>query len=64
MKKYLITALLFPLLIHAQYSIKGTFSPAENYEWLLLYKVLPEYSSYIDRASIDKTVNTLGKCGI
>ncbi len=57
MKKYLITALLFPLLIHAQYSIKGTFSPAENYEWLLLYKVLPEYSSYIDRASIDKTGN-------
>ena len=36
----------------AQYTIKGTFSPADDYNYALLYKVTPERNIYVSNAEI------------
>lgn len=36
----------------AQYSIKGTFSPADEFNYALLYKITPETNEYVSNAEI------------
>ncbi len=36
----------------AQYSIKGTFSPSDQYNYALLYKITPETNVYVNNAEI------------
>ncbi|GHC43198.1 TlpA family protein disulfide reductase [Ulvibacter litoralis] len=53
-RKILFTALLFPLFATAQHTIKGTFSPAEDFKWAILYKVSPTNSLYTTNTEVDK----------
>lgn len=55
--KLLFTFLFFPLMLLSQQSIKGTFSPASDYEWVLLYKILPTHSDYVADAKLDDQGN-------
>ena len=41
-------------MLLAQHTIKGTFSPAEDYNFALLYKVTPTISEYVSNAEIQK----------
>ncbi len=52
-KKLLLLFVLLPILIIAQNSIKGTFSPAKDYEWAILYKVTPTTSIYVQNTTVD-----------
>lgn len=52
MKRLFLITLLLPSLLLAQYSIKGTFSPAKDYNFALLYKVNPTISDYVTNAAI------------
>ncbi|MBT8305155.1 MAG: TlpA family protein disulfide reductase [Bacteroidia bacterium] len=52
-KKILLLILLLPVLLVAQHSIKGEFSPARSYEWAILYKVSPTTSIYVQRSTVD-----------
>lgn len=51
-----IVALLIvlPNLLLAQHTIKGVFTPAKDYEVVLLYKVTPKISDYVTNATIEK----------
>ena len=53
-KKIVIAMLLMPMLVLAQHTIKGNFSPASDYEFAILYKVLPTTSMYIANTQIDE----------
>ena len=52
MKRLLFLSLLLPSILFAQHTIKGVFSPAEDYNVALLYKVMPAFSKYITNTSI------------
>jgi len=39
----------------AQHSVKGTFSPAENYTYAFLYHATPSGTEYLDRSKVDET---------
>lgn len=52
MKRLFFLTLLLPLTLLAQHSIKGTFTPAGEFEIALLYKVEPTHSNYITNAPI------------
>ena len=54
MKRLLYLFAFLPSILLAQYNIKGTFSPAKEYNFALLYKVTPTMSKYISNAEIDK----------
>ena len=51
-KKLLFLFALLPSILLAQNSIKGTFTPAEEYKWIILYKVTPTTSIYVENAEI------------
>ena len=51
-KKLLFLFALFPSILLAQHSIKGTFTPPEEYKWIILYKVTPTTSIYVENAEI------------
>ena len=51
-KRLLFITVLCPVLLAAQHTIKGVFSPAKNYNVALLYKVTPTISEYISNAEI------------
>lgn len=51
-KKLLFLFTLLPSILLAQYSIKGTFTPAKEYKWIILYKVTPTTSIYVDNVEI------------
>jgi thiol-disulfide isomerase/thioredoxin len=53
-KRLLFLISLIPSILLAQHSIKGTFSPAKEYNFALLYKVTPTLSEYISNTEIDK----------
>ena len=53
LKKLFIILVILPLFAFGQHSISGTFTPAKDYEWVLLYKVNPKGSNYITKATID-----------
>lgn len=52
--KHIIISMLLPTVIFAQHTIKGTFSPAEDYNVALLYKVTPTVSEYITNAEVNE----------
>ena len=54
MKHFFFLSLLLPTILLAQHSIKGVFSPPENYNVALLYKVTPTLSKYISSSQIKK----------
>lgn len=53
-KRLLTLAILLPTVLFAQHTIKGVFSPPEDYKFVLLYKVTPQVSSYINNAEISE----------
>ena len=44
---FLIFSLFFTLLSEAQHSVSGNLSPAEDYKWLIAYKLNPDHQNYI-----------------
>ncbi|MBJ6368234.1 TlpA family protein disulfide reductase [Snuella sedimenti] len=52
LKSTAILALLLPSILLGQYTIKGVFSPAEEYKVALLYKVTPQVSNYVANAKV------------
>jgi len=54
-KKLLFLLALLPSFLLAQHSIKGTFTPAKEFEFVILYKVTPTTSIYVNNAEIDAT---------
>jgi thiol-disulfide isomerase/thioredoxin len=55
--KILFLVFFFPLAAIAQHTIKGNFSPAENYKWAVLYKVSPTILQYKTDTKIDEEGN-------
>ncbi|GAA4235442.1 hypothetical protein GCM10022291_17330 [Postechiella marina] len=54
LKRLFALAVLLPSIIMAQHTIKGVFSPPEDYKFVLLYKVAPEVSTYVSNAEINE----------
>ncbi|MDG1728942.1 MAG: TlpA disulfide reductase family protein [Algibacter sp.] len=54
MKRLFVITLLLPTILLAQHTIKGVFSPAEEYNFALLYKVNPTISDYVTNAEIQE----------
>ena len=53
MKKSIFGLLLIvPLLITAQFTIKGKLTPSDNFSWLLLYKIIDGKQIYLDNTEI------------
>jgi thiol-disulfide isomerase/thioredoxin len=50
-----ISCILFfvPLLMVSQHTIRGTFTPGEEYQFAILYKVTPEASMFVANTMID-----------
>ena len=46
--------IFLPTVVVAQHTIKGNFSPPEDYEWAILYKITPATSIYIDNVQVNK----------
>lgn len=55
LKHFLFSLLLLPFLGFSQHSISGTFSPPEEFSFVILYKVLPSTLEYVGNTQIDKT---------
>ena len=53
MIRILFILLVLPKLLYSQYSIKGQFTPAENFTYAFLYKNTPSGADYIDRAKLN-----------
>ncbi|RED48836.1 TlpA family protein disulfide reductase [Seonamhaeicola aphaedonensis] len=51
--KLILFLIFLPTVFWAQHTIKGTFTPAKDYNVVLLYKVTPTVSEYITNAEID-----------
>ncbi|MEC3906417.1 TlpA disulfide reductase family protein [Tamlana sp. 2201CG12-4] len=54
MRRLFFITFLIPGLLLAQHSIKGEFSPAKDYNVLLLYKVTPTISEYVSSTKVDE----------
>ncbi|MCT4630664.1 thioredoxin family protein [Winogradskyella sp.] len=52
MKKIIFSLLLLPCLAFSQ-SVKGTFSPAEDFSYAFLYQATPEGANYVNRGKLD-----------
>ncbi len=52
-KKFLLLLVLLPVLMLGQHTIEGTFSPAKEYEWAILYKVTPTTSIFVQNKTLD-----------
>ncbi|PTL99367.1 MAG: TlpA family protein disulfide reductase, partial [Bacteroidetes bacterium] len=52
MKKLIFIFTFLPTILMAQYTIKGTFSPADDYNYALLYKVTPQSNIYVSNTEI------------
>jgi len=52
-KKILVLSLLCTVSTYAQYAIKGTINPNNDYSWILLYKLENGKQSYIDNANVE-----------
>lgn len=53
MKKIACIIFLLPLITLAQ-SVKGTFSPVEDFSYAFLYQATPEGANYVNRGKLDK----------
>ncbi|MCF7566921.1 TlpA family protein disulfide reductase [Sabulilitoribacter arenilitoris] len=56
LKQIVALAVLLPSIFFGQHTIKGTFSPAEDYNIALLYKVTPTLSEYVTNAEIKEGI--------
>lgn len=56
MKKIFFIICLFPYLTFSQ-SVKGTFSPAEDFTYAFLYQATPDGANYVSRGQLDKEGN-------
>lgn len=56
-KKLLFSLAFLPSILLAQHSIKGVFTPAEDFKFAILYKVTPTTSIYVNNAEIDPEGN-------
>ena len=54
LKKLIFVIMLMPTFVVAQHTIKGSFSPAENYEWVVLYEVTPISSLFITNTEVNE----------
>jgi len=52
LKKLIFLFFILPTFVMAQSTIKGTFSPAEEFNYALLYKVTPTANTYVSNAEI------------
>lgn len=57
MKKLIFIFLLLPSFLIAQHTIKGTFSPAEDYPFAVLYKITPTSTMYVANTQMDEKGN-------
>ncbi|NIX63363.1 TlpA family protein disulfide reductase [Gaetbulibacter sp. S0825] len=57
MKKLIFILSIFPTFLMAQHTIKGTFSPAEDYPFAVLYKVTPTSTLYVANTQMDEEGN-------
>ncbi|MGY0390964.1 TlpA family protein disulfide reductase [Bizionia sp. KMM 8389] len=55
MKKLVLLFFLLPLITWAQHSIQGTFTPAESFNFALLYHVTPTGANYISQSKTTET---------
>ena len=51
-KKLLCILILIPMCMQAQKIMSGTFSPAEKFEWFIIYKLKTTHQAYIDNGKI------------
>ncbi|WP_420570828.1 TlpA family protein disulfide reductase [Kordia sp.] len=51
-KKILFIFFLIPLCMQAQKTVSGSFSPAEKYEWFIIYKLKTTHQKYVDNGKI------------
>lgn len=56
-KKLLFIVYLFPMLAVTQNTINGTFSPAEDYKWAILYRISPTNTFYTTDTKVDDEGN-------
>jgi len=56
MKKLTVILVILPLIAYTQ-SVKGTFSPAEDFTYAFLYKSTPEGADYVNRGKLDSIGN-------
>ena len=54
MKHLLYLIAILPSFLFAQHSIKGTFSPAKEFNFALLYRVTPTISEYVSNAEVNQ----------
>ena len=54
LKKLIFILSIFPTFLMAQHTIKGTFSPAKDYPFAVLYKVTPKTTLYVANTQIDE----------
>ncbi|KJD31906.1 redoxin [Tamlana sedimentorum] len=54
MKRILFITLFLPAILLAQHSIKGVFSPADEFRATILYKVTPTVSKYVASRELEK----------
>ncbi len=53
-KKLVFIIMVLPTIVVAQHTIKGHFSPAKDYEWVVLYEVTPISSLFIANTEINE----------
>ena len=53
-KKLVFILVFLPIFITAQHTIKGSFSPAEDYKWVILYEVTPTSSLFIANTEVNE----------
>jgi thiol-disulfide isomerase/thioredoxin len=58
-RKFIFFIVIIPFLLNAQHTIKGTFSPPEDFTWAILYKITPNTMMYVADTKIDKEGNFL-----
>ncbi|WP_412559423.1 TlpA family protein disulfide reductase [Winogradskyella sp. MIT101101] len=56
MKKFTLLLFILPFLAFSQ-SVKGTFSPAEDFSFAYLYQATPEGANYVNRGKLDSIGN-------
>ncbi len=54
LKKLIFIFFISPIFLMAQHTIKGNFSPPEDYNFAVLYKITPTSSLYIANTEIDE----------
>ena len=57
MKKTAFLLALLPVLMFSQHTIKGTFSPVEDFTYAFLYRATPTSLNYIERGKVDTEGN-------